>query len=255
MLIIRKEQLEQFERDAFRRFEDDMVSHLKDFAPHHFGIIGDGGTRDVIRLGAARAANYGFTNRGPVRFYIELMFMLGSYFDTDPTLPWAREVLCDTLVIDQMERADLLHEHLLLYLQKVAGPENQYIIKALQRMRGVTSEAVLATGGDFEETMLSHMRSVHPERCDHVGERPLKFLIQWAVAASNRSAIGTQRGRVLFVALMFAMGHGFANDPLFPWVRRTINDPRVADADKRAERLERKGLVYLERVLANLGQG
>ena len=43
--------------------------------------------RREIRFGLERAGSYGFTIRGPVRFYIELMVRLGCDFDTDPPYP------------------------------------------------------------------------------------------------------------------------------------------------------------------------
>lgn len=95
MLIIRKETMEVFEEALLRNFEDEMVQHIKQFTPRHSEIIGEQCVRQVAKMGIERARQYGLTNRGPVRFYIELMFMLGSNFDTDPQYPWAGEILND----------------------------------------------------------------------------------------------------------------------------------------------------------------
>ena len=86
---IRKEQMAALDRAALKAFEDELVRHLQDFDPKHTTVLDEDGVRQVIRLGMERAAKYGLTNRGPIRFYIELMFLFGSDFDTDPWLPWA----------------------------------------------------------------------------------------------------------------------------------------------------------------------
>jgi len=52
---------------------------------------------------------------------------------------------------------------------------------------------------------------------------------------------------------MFAMGHGFATDPLFPWIRTTLNDPLIHDPAQRVRRLVSKIKTYLDAVLKHLG--
>src|SRR5262245_64449839 len=105
MFTIRVEQQEAFDRALFRGFEDDMVSHLRRFAPRLFELRGEPTFRALIRLGADRAGRYGFTNRGPVRLFVELMVILGCDFDTDPMLPWAARDLSESPSYDQMSRA------------------------------------------------------------------------------------------------------------------------------------------------------
>lgn len=93
MLIIRKEQMKAFENDALRRFEDEMVVHSKEFTPRLCKVIGDEQLRVALRQTMERADTYGFTNRGPIRLYIELMFLYGNDFDTDPQYPSLGKVL------------------------------------------------------------------------------------------------------------------------------------------------------------------
>ena len=51
--------------------------------------------------------------------------------------------------------------------------------------------------------------------------------------------------------MAFAVGHGFASDPLLPWVERTLQNEALGDANKRVERLYAKSMTYLDEVLAN----
>jgi len=164
MLMIRKAQLDVFEHAARQRFEDDVVAHLRDFAPTHTKALGEEGVRQVIRLGMGRSANYGFTLRGPVQFYIELMFMLGSAFDSDPQLPWAAEALGDPEVLDEMDRADLLHAHALKYTEAVGGPNAAYTREALRRLGREEVEHVPHDELKFEQYALSLMQEIYPQK-------------------------------------------------------------------------------------------
>jgi hypothetical protein len=124
MLEIREEQMAVFDQAARKSFEDEMVQHLAEFVPKQCEVIGEQQVRKVIQLGVERARIYSLTNRGPVRFYIELMFVFGSDFDTDPLLSWAAEILGDVLT-NQMAKAGRLYEKTNDYLEKVSGPRKQ----------------------------------------------------------------------------------------------------------------------------------
>jgi hypothetical protein len=255
MLRVRDEQMKVFEKVALRNFEDEMVVHFHQFAKRHCEVIGDENVREVIRLGMERAKMYGLTNRGQVRFYIELIFMFGIAFDTDPQLPWVEEILNSQETQDQMERAHRLYKKIIEYLAKVAGRNNEYAIRALRAIRNRVSQPFSFSKELFESEMLSEMERIYPQKCFYMGDPPLRALIHEGIASAEAYSIQTIRGVALFVVLMFALGHGFAEDPLFPWISRTLRDTRVADPDKRAERIEGKAIAYLDHVLAFHGQG
>src|SRR5262245_45441568 len=86
---IRREQMEAFHTVALAAFEDEMVVHSKEFSPRLCEVIGEEQLRVALRAAMDQAGGYGFTNRGPVRLFIEMRFLFGSAFDTDPQYPWA----------------------------------------------------------------------------------------------------------------------------------------------------------------------
>jgi hypothetical protein len=256
MVIIRKEQMQVFEHDVLRRFKEEMVQHLFQFAPTHCEGIGEENVLRVIALGMERSALYGFTNRGPVRFYLELMFLFGSYFDTDPQLPlWATEILQGGTIDDQMARADCLHARTLEYRRVAIGPSNAYAQSAVQRFRGMAAQPLPFLRENLVDGLLAEIQKVYPERCTYVGERALRALIEEGIVTAERQALTTVRGMALCVLLMFQLGHGCFEDPLYPWIARTLEALPVEDSSMRAQRLERRAMVYLELILKRLGQG
>jgi hypothetical protein len=59
-------------------------------------------------------------------------------------------------------------------------------------------------------------------------------------------------GAALFIALPWAVGHGFDHDPLFPGTSGGLNDPRVRDPARRVERFDTRAKLDLGAALADL---
>src|SRR6266700_1172129 len=154
MLTIRPEQGEPFRQHPLQKFEDEMVEHLKKFAPRHWKVMGEHDGRVVIRLGIEQARKYGFTNRGAVRFYIELMFMFGSYFDTDPQYPWATAVLTSPDYVYQSVRADPLYAAMNEYIASVVEPERDSAIAAAGNLLDPGFEKLLPRGSNLQDGIL-----------------------------------------------------------------------------------------------------
>ncbi len=251
MLRIRPAQVQAFERAALRRFEDEMVGHLAKFAPKHSEILGEEGVRKVIRLGFERADKYGLTNRGPMRSYIELMFMFGSDFDTDPQLPWAAQILGDQDEKDQMKRADRLFAKTMEFRTQVMGPEGEYTRDALHRAMAERFEELPVSEGDFESGVLARLDALHPRRYQRVGGEPLRHLVRRGRELAKQHGLDGNAGAALLGEMMFLLGHGCAADPQFPWIEGALTDPSVARADRRLKRLHAAWVTYLNHLLGS----
>jgi hypothetical protein len=91
---------------------------------------------------------------------------------------------------------------------------------------------------------------VFPKKAEYVGEAGLRALIDEALVEAERHRFAADRHRGLLVVLMFSFGHGCMSDPLYPWIARTLADQRIAGSERRAQRLERKAVTWLEHVVA-----
>lgn len=248
MLITRNEQIKAFEIAAKKKFENEMVHHMEQFAPLTFKVIGEQGVRKVIEMGIERARKYGFINRGPARFYIEMMFMFGSNFDTDPQYPWATRILEDTDKGNQMWQADRLYNKAMHYVENVVGSENRYEMEALQRLILMRFEDIPTAGQDIAN-MLSDM---HPRKCEYMGRNSLNALIETGDIKAKSFSAYTTKGGAVFVGLMFIFGSGCFIDPQFPWVASTLDNPSIDDTDKKLERLFLKTITYMKQSSINM---
>ena len=252
MLVMRPEQMDIFRKAALGLFEDHVVRHLAEFSPPLFQAVGEGQLRKASRLGIERAAKYGFTNRGPVRLYLELMLLFGSHFDTDPQYPWVAEVLADPDSGHQMERAESLYQKSMEYREQVAGPKDAYTLNALRNIAVLAKQPLTLPIDDFAAAMQREISLIYPEKAAYIGGQAISALIRKGMDGARMQRFSTPRGMALVILLMFAMGHGCGSDPLYPWIAQTLRDPAITDPDARAKRLETKALTWLDHVLANL---
>ena len=253
MLLIRQKQMDAFKQGALRTFENSMLTHCFEFAERHCDAIGQERLRQVIRLGIERASDYGLTLRGPVRFYIEMMFMFGSSFDSDPQYPWVSAILKDENLPDQMQRADALYDKEMEYFTTVFGPNGEYALAALRAIPGFAKSPLAITTENFASRMLAQLKQLYPEKCNYIGDECLQNVIQEATEMAETHQFLNPRSLALFVVLMFAFGHGFMDDPLFPWIAHTLNDPKLSAPEDKSRRLEERMLVYLDEVLKHAG--
>lgn len=252
MLTLRPEQLETIRQRHLQKFEDEMVVHLRKFAPRHWNVMGEPAGREVIKLGIAQAAQYGFTNRGPVRFYIELMFLFGSYFDTDPQYPWASKVLADPRDLPQDFRANKLHSAMENYLDQVVEPERKHLREAIEPLLNASYEGVMPRGINVESELLRMMNKACPARCEYLGENRLKDMIRRGFGLAQEQEFESDKGKVLMVILTFVVGHRFPEDRLNPWIVRRLKNPRWPDPNKQVDELASASLLYLKQILTGL---
>lgn len=252
MLVIRQSQMSSLADASLRRFEDEMVEHLREFAPRLSDIMKEQGVRRAVRLGFERSEGYGLTNRGPRRFYLELMFTLGSHFDTDPQLPWAQEILTDKTLTDQMLRADALYRASAEYLDDVLGAQNEYAVEALERLNATPLEEYDLAGDGAVSRALSGMRTIHPRKSDRVGEAVLRLIALRGIALADEYQIPSSYGRALMIALAFGFGHRVVEDPVYPWVAATLADASTPEPEDRCRKLHRRMRTYVERTIEHL---
>ena len=119
MLKVRVSQIGVFKDLAVQLFEDEMMVHSRSFSPQTCEVLSDDELRMKLRSAMLQSGTYGFSDRGPVRTYIELMLLFGSGFDTDPQYSSLRDILKGSG--HQMSRAELLYEYILDYQSDKSG--------------------------------------------------------------------------------------------------------------------------------------
>jgi hypothetical protein len=248
MLTIRGEQIKVFEQNAKKSFESETVLHIAKFSPGQFAILGEETIRQIVSSGLERAEGYGFTNRGPARFYVELMFLLGSDFDTDPQYPWAAELLGGRVPSGQMNRADRLYQKTMQYIEAVAGQNFEFERDALNRVVGPVA---LPFAGKDAGDIAPFFKKIYPQKCQFLGDRILEEVVRLGVSVAEAYS-RSSKASLLFTGLIFIFGHGCLTDRQFPWIANTLARGAPGEEDQKIERLYSKTRTYLEHGLIEL---
>jgi len=251
MLRISKTQFEAFQTEAVSTFEAETLERCAKLSPLHSAVLGKDGLLRAIRAAVQRAASHGFTFAGPVRLFIDLSLLFGSGFDVDVQYPWAQESLGSRDPSTQIGRSRTLYGRSLEALGQVNGPDNRYTYAALRRLQTLVSAPPPLRAEDFSTIVLTEMERIHPQKFAYVGEPALRSLIAAGEAEAASHGLSELPDVLLVILLMFAFGQGCTNDPLYPWIARTLGDDRISTPALRAGKLEEKALLWIRAVLAN----
>ncbi len=137
-LIIRPAQMQAFRAREILRFESEMIEHSRLFNPRLCEVLGEEQLGVAVREQIQAAARHGFSNRGPIRLCVELMFLFGSYFVEDPQYP---QLAGNPRVraSGDVESPDL-HEWANDYLDIVHGRDNFNVYRALGLLQKLAGE-------------------------------------------------------------------------------------------------------------------
>jgi len=236
----------QFELLWFAQFTDRVSEHLMRYFDLPCRIAGDACVRETIRVGVARARRWGLTLEASAQSYIDHMVMLGSDFDSDPQLPWAREIL--ERKQPELARMDSLHAQAQDYMARTAGESSRNVFFAVARARaqGLCPDSALPPSLSLEK-VAPWLERMYPEKYRLVAHR-LPELV--AHAEATASSYGFERPRALgrILGMMFLMGSGVCDEPMTPWVGAILRDDQRT-ADEREERLWSSLCEYAERWL------
>jgi hypothetical protein len=254
-MLIRSEQFKILQAYANTGFVGEMADHLRSFAPKMCEIVGVPGVRNIAESGIQRARDHGLTNRGPIRFFLELTCSLGAGFDTDPQLPWVTETLSDTSIQSDLLRADCLYKRLVVYLDYVAGPNNQYSIGAITKALNFNHLSAPTEGGWSSRAIMKEMSRLHPQKYTFIGDDAAAEIVHNAEARAKTFELSDQPGATMVLAgLQFTLGHQIFEDPFYPWINATLNAPRTADGGHKLNRLASKLRTYGTHALNYLTQ-
>lgn len=241
--MIRSAQIRAFEQSSREDFEAEMALHCKEYLSPLGKTIGDEQLRSAIQRAITEAEGHGFTHRGPARLYVDLTLLLGSGFDSDPQYPWAAALLASDELVEQVHRAEALHEKACEYLQQVGAPNPARARVALEQLATIErGDPALHPDGLLADARRL-MEQAHPEKCAYTGDAPLQRLLS---SARTDHGFKTSRSVLSLALLMFAFGHHCDQDPLYSWIGRALRDPDEPDPDLLARRLEREALRWFE---------
>lgn len=244
MLVIREQQMRALGVDALARFEAQMVDHALTFAPRHAASLGDAQLRLCIHTVLSRARSRGFVLRGPLQLWVELAFMFGIGFDTDPQLGGLAEFVRPVSApdeADELTRAIHLREAAVSFAGRIAGHAGELEHAAVERFRGLPFNRLAVQSN---QQIIDLLNYIHPEKVEAVGTAPFEQVVRQAGSLAQAHRLDDPAGPAAMALLMFTFGYGCVGDPLFPWIAESLADVKL-DAKARLELTRRKALRFV----------
>jgi len=252
MLIIRAEQLAAFQQAATTTLENQLLAHIQKVMPILSATLGEKSLRLTIQQAMINAAQYELTERAAIRLFVELRFLLGSEFDSDPQYPWITSILHDKEML-QIKKARQLYEKIANYQTQVLGKNGINTRIGLQNFMLFMQQPFLLSMRDFGPGMLRVLEDIFPLKAAYLGEEALQGVIRIGYTRARELGFPTLRSYGVLVGLMFLCGHGCIADPLYSWIDNTLNSQEKIDAI--AEHLNEKTRLWLEQMLAAAPEG
>ncbi|MBV5311258.1 hypothetical protein [Chromatium okenii] len=252
MLIIRAEQLAAFQQAAITTLENQLLTHIQTVTPVLTATLGEIPLRLAVQQAMTNAAQYELTERAAIRLFVELRFLLGSAFESDPQYHWIVPILRDK-EIPQMVRALQIYEKTVDYQTQVLGEGGINTRTALQNLLLFMQQPFLLSMRDFGPGMLRVLTDIFPLKAAYLGEEALQGIIRSGYAQARELGFPTLRSYGVLTGLMFVCGHGCIADPLYSWIAQILKDTQTPDVI--AEQLNKQTLLWLEQMLAAAPEG
>jgi hypothetical protein len=92
-MLIRKDQLQVFEKSVRADLERRTLEHVSKFFPSEISVLGADAARKLVHDGIGRAQALQFLTEGNIYKFVDLLVVLDGDFDT--RFEWARNILAE----------------------------------------------------------------------------------------------------------------------------------------------------------------
>lgn len=254
---ITNRQLKKLEPYALDSYINELVSHCNEKFPHLKKTMGIENLKQVLRQSVNKANEQGFTQRGPVKFYIDLLIAFGYDFDTDPQYYWIQNILRKNEHLSQIELSTILYKQIKRYSEFTSGEDNQFLYKVAERLDSLSIHTIKVSKDSFIDNIQYLLEYIYPEKYQQIGSEAVEQLIFESINKANNEYQFTQVNYVsLLTVLMFILGHQFDSDPFYAWAAKEktirLTDNNVArNSEVVVNRLEKCAKIWLTATLKN----
>ena len=221
--LVLDETMERVLRRTMRaRFAEELATHCDDRFPDSMQTVAPAARRDTFLAIMEQGRRFGLTQRGPLLVWAEASLTLGTHAIDDHA---ARPLIDRALVgaSDQMHAAGRLQQELTRYAEQCFGPENGFLIRALERVEGF--------GTPTEPDLGQWLSDLWPERVEAMGPAAFSLFLGQVAADADALPDPDDPSRRAHGMLCFFLGLGVRRDPVHAWLAPAFDAPMNAGAD------------------------
>jgi hypothetical protein len=243
MLVIRSNQIVAM-RDA--RLQQLMQADIRNFFAEDCAVLGTATIEKATALAVDRARTYGFTRTEEAVRYIRLIFLLGSYFDEDPLLPWASAILNNQWIVSPVVRMHNLYCTAADFCRRTAGKDGRRYQAALLRIRRTSYEYLSQQRtGVRSVDARTILYTLYPELYRSMSEQTFAALLALGSAKAKAYGLGNGGGYFICLVIMCMVGSNFDRDVLYEWIMPALR--ATTEPEQKARQLHQIAMDHLDK--------
>ncbi|PHM39618.1 hypothetical protein Xmau_02624 [Xenorhabdus mauleonii] len=244
-----EEQCNKLKNHAFNAYLDELVVHCNEYFPYLEIKLGKEGLKAALTDAVEKAKNDGFDQRGAVQFYIDMLILFGSEFQTDPQYFWIRKILDNHPHLGQLEKTTLLYHEVTRYLNEVHGEQDEHLKTSIFKFQNINIEDLNTQWHTYESNVGTLLNSIYPQKYRYIKQENIRKLIQLGIEKSNQHGIENAVHSALLTLIMFLLGHEFDQDIFLPHLNKRIFKQYYSDIESPIIKIEKQTKDYFEILL------
>lgn len=204
------DQVDVLKKISIESYIDEITEHCTDIFPRLIPLYRKEDVHYYIQQGITLAKKAGYTQRGPVRLYINMMILLGVNFECDPLFQWLKTEGGNTL--PQIERSVICYGLLDDYLASVYGENGRFYKKSLERFKNYSVKFFPEKISSNNEGLHELLRGIYPQKYDFAGYDAVNDLISLSVDKCERYKLNMVCHKSYLALIMFLFGCSFEQD-------------------------------------------
>ncbi len=208
MMELSDHQVEWLKGFSLTRDIDEVIAHCQEMFPSLVALQGKAHLRSYGERGVALAKEAGFTEKGSVCLFIEMMIILGVGFEHDPLHSWLTPDALDDSS-SQLEKSMARYEALKNYLDTVYGEKGVFFEESLQRLRHITINTLPVNPDSYPENVHALLRCLYPQRYDFIGYNTINTWLAFADGQMKNYEVTRAKHQAYMALIMFLFGYQF----------------------------------------------
>lgn len=170
--------------------------------------------RLFIEQGIILANKSGYTQRGPVRLYLDMLIIFGVDFEQDSLFQWLKIERED---VSQIEKSISLYTFLNKYFDDVYGENSVFFKDSLEKFLTLNvKDLYISIGGD-NKALHEFLQNIYQQRYDFYGPDFINNLIASSEQYCKRYGLIEDSYKSYLILIMFLFGRSLDQDLLRRW--------------------------------------
>lgn len=247
VVTVTNEQLTALKPYVLDNYTDGLILHCNKLYPHLERTLSRERLKLSLKEAVYKAEESGFTQRGSVQFYIDMLVVFGMGFETDPQYPWIQQNLVQNKKLSELERSMALYQQVHLYLNEITGEQDQHLLASAVRLQKLTLDNMNIERKTYIKDVHTLLYNVYPQKYQQSSKDDLTNLVrQGTIKAQAQYQLEKPNHAALIVLLMFVLGHQFDEDLFQPWIHQEKIQQYIGDNERLINKIVTRAKIWLD---------